>query len=178
MKKSLFEYKAGLIIEVNDLMQKDYSYKLVAPIGKNFDPEFKPEITPDEMLKLGVFEGHYLNDCEDEFPVEWYESARDKLSPLKADISKNCFKIKSRQNLNIWQEKGWIIEPDPRGWFQWYCRYYLGRRITEVDKKQIKRWKAYKRHKAQIEKNCRLGDLECRPKQRQGLLQWAYNPFI
>jgi len=178
MKKSLSEYKIGLIIEVNDLMQKNYSYELTAPIGEKFHPDFKPEISPDEMLKLGVFEGHYLNDCEDEFPIEWYENARDNLSPEKADVSKNCFKIKSRQNLNIWQEKGWIIEPDPRGWFQWYCRYYLGRRIPEIDEKQIKRWKAFKRHKAQVEKNCRLGDLDCRTKQRQGLLQWAYNPFF
>jgi len=178
MKKSLSEYKVGLIIKVNDLMQKNYSYELTAPIGEDFHPDFKPEITPDEMLKLGVFEGHYLNDCENEFPIEWYENAIDKLSPVKADISKNYFKIKSRQNLDIWQEKGWIIEPDPRGWFQWYCRYYLGRRISEIDEKQIKRWKAFKRHKAQVEKNCRLGDLDCRPKQRQGLLQWAYNPFF
>ena len=163
-------------ITVNDLMQKNYSYFLTEPIGENFDPLFKPELSPFEMLTLGVFEGKYLNDCQKEFPASWFLKA--KLSPLKPDINCNCFKIKSRQSLQIWQQKGWIIEPDIRGWFQWYCRYYMGRRIPEIDKLQINRWRQFKRHKAQIEKNCIPFDLNCRKKQRQALIQWAYNPFI
>ena len=163
-------------ITVNDLMQKNYSYFLTEPIGENFDPLFKPELSPFEMLTLGVFEGKYLNDCQKEFPASWFLKA--KLSPLTPDINCNCFKIKSRQSLQIWQQKGWIIEPDIRGWFQWYCRYYMGRRIPEIDKLQINRWRQFKRHKAQIEKNCIPFDLNCRKKQRQALIQWAYNPFI
>jgi hypothetical protein len=178
--KSLKLYKVGDIIKVNDLMQKGYFYKITAPIGKNFSPDFKPELSPAEMLKLGVFEGHYLNDCYMEFPKEWFANALAKLSPKRADISKNCFKIKSRQNLSVWRKNGWITagDPDVRGWFQWYCRYYLGRRDSKLDDRQMKRWRAFKRHRQQIINNCVVNDLSCRPKQRQALLQWAYNPFI
>lgn len=164
------------MIIVNDKMQKDYSYSLSAPEGKDFAPDFTPDLSPKQMLEMGVFEGHYLNDCQNEFPTHWFANA--KISLEKPDVSLNFFKIKSRQSLSVWQQKGWIISPDPRGWFQWYCRYYLGRRIPEIDTIQIKRWKAFKRHKAQIEHNCMPFDTECRKKQRQALLQWAYNPFL
>lgn len=164
------------VVKVNDKMQKGYIYELVAPVGENFDVDFHPELTPIQMLEMGVFEGHYLNDCQNEFPSFWFEKA--KISLNKADEKFNYFKVKSRQSLIEWQSKGWILEPDVRGWFQWYCRYYMGRRLEVIDKIQIKRWKAFKRHKAQIEKNCWIGDLNCRVKQRQALLQWAYNPFF
>lgn len=174
------EYKIGMKIKVNDKMQKNYAYILSEKLGKNFDKEFLPALTPAEMLKLGIFEGKYLNDCKKEFPEEWFIKAEKKLSPKKADISKNYFKIKSRQPLQIWIKKGWILpgDPDIRGWFQWYCRYYLGRREPILDRRQIKRWRAFNRHAGQIKKNCNRGDLTCRPRQRQALLQWAYNPFI
>ena len=171
-----FLKKENLMIVVNDKMQKNYSYELVAPQGDCFADGFNPDLTPPEMLSLGVFEGHYLNDCREEFPAEWFENA--KLSPKKPDINCNYFKVKSRQSLAIWRQKGWIIGPDIRGRFQWYCRYYMGRRIPEIDVIQIKRWRAFKRHKAQLEKNCWYGNLNCRTKQRQALLQWGYNPFI
>ena len=161
---------------VFDKMQQGYTYLLQEEMGKNFACDFKPELTPKEMLEMGVFEGKYLNDCQNEFPKTWFEKA--KLSPQKADIACNCFKVKSRQSLSVWKQKGWIIEPDPRGWFQWYCRYYMGRRLPLVDEIQIKRWKSFIRHKAQIEKNCPPFDISCRKKQRQALLQWAYNPFL
>ena len=164
------------MVIVNDKMQKNYEYELVEKEGSNFDFEFKPELTPKQMLELGVFEGHYLNDCRKEFPDDWFINA--KLSMNKPDIECNLFRVKSRQSLSVWRNKGWIIEPDIRGWFQWYCRYYMGRRIEKIDRIQIKRWKAFKRHKIQIEKNCMMMDFECRKKQRQALLQWAYNPFF
>jgi hypothetical protein len=164
------------MIIVNDKMQKNYEYELVEKEGSNFDFEFKPELTPKQMLEFGVFEGHYLNDCRKEFPDDWFINA--KLSMDKPDIECNLFRVKSRQSLSVWRNKGWIIEPDIRGWFQWYCRYYMGRRIEKIDRIQIKRWKAFKRHKIQIEKNCIMMDFDCRKKQRQALLQWAYNPFF
>lgn len=163
-------------ITVNDKMQKDYSYYLTEPIGKNFDPEFTPELTPKEMLELGVFGGKYMTDCKKEFPASWFKKA--KLSPEKKDPSLNHFKIQASLPLSEWRKRGWIIkEHDPRGWFQWYCRYYHGRRISEndYDKWQIKRWKQIKRHLGQIKKNCQNQDLDCRPKQRQVLLHWAYD---
>ncbi len=161
--------------QVHDKMQRGYSYLLEAPQGEDFAEGFHPFYSPQEMLEMGVFEGKYCNDCRNEFPEEWYASARIS---GRADPALNCFGVKSRQPLSVWQEKGWIIGPDPRGWFQWYCRYYLGRRIPEVDAVQIKRWRAFSRHAGQIRANCEPGDLTCRPRQRQALLQWAYDPFI
>ena len=157
-------------VTVNDRMQKGYSYLLTEPIGKNFDPSFKPELTPKEMLELGVFGGKYMTDCKDEFPKSWFFHA--KLNPKKREAKLNFFGVDASQPLSVWQKKGWIYEIDPRGWFQWYCRYYMGRRSTDDDR-QIKRWIAIKRHIAQIKKNCVKGDLSCRPRQRQALLHWA-----
>lgn len=164
-----------MLIHVHDSMQKDYSYELTEPMGKNFDPEFQPQLSPQEMLELGVFNGKYLNDSRNEFPKEWFEHAKLYKGENKAgDPSLNFFKIKASQPLSEWQRKGWIHPQDPRGWFQWYCRYYMGRR-SEDDERQIKRWKAFKRHIAQVKGNCAFGDFQCRPKQRQALLHWAYD---
>ena len=167
--------KIGDTIKVNDKMQTDYAYKLVARTGGDFADGFQPFYSPKEMLEMGVFEGKYCNDCRDEFPKSWFAKAKISDTP---DPALNCFGIKSRQPLSVWREKGWIYGPDPRGWFQWYCRYYLGRRLPEVDAIQIKRWRAFARHAGQIRANCDPGDIFCRPRQRQGLLQWSYDPFI
>ena len=161
---------------VYDKMQQGYQYKYSAPVGENFSPNFNPELTPAQMLQLGVFEGHYLNDCRREFPKSWFNNAA--ISLQSPDISANYFKIKSRLSLSEWRRRGWIIAPDPRGWFQWYCRYYMGRRIPEIDAWQIKRWRAFKRHVSQVQKNCLPMDINCRRRQRQALLQWGYNPFF
>ena len=168
-------YKVGDKVLVNDKIQQGYEYRIDAPMGQEFDPAFKPRFSPKEMLELGVFEGKYCNDCRDELPEDWFESAKISATP---DVSLNYFKTKSRQPLQVWQQKGWIVEPDVRGWFQWYCRYYLGRRIPEIDQWQIKRWKAFSRHAGQIRANCEPGNFDCRPRQRQGLLQWSHDPFI
>ncbi len=159
-------------VVVNDKMQNNYAYYLTEPIGKNFDPEFKPELTPKQMLQLGVFAGKYMTDCRKEFPKSWY--AKAKLAPRGKDDSLNFFKVDASQPLSVWRSKGWIYHEDPRGWFQWYCRYYMGRRCPD-DARQIKRWKSIRRHVGQVKKNCKRADLNCRPKQRQVLLHWAYD---
>ena len=160
-------------IIVNDLMQKNYVYYLSEPVGKNFDAEFKPELTPEQMLKLGVFGGKYMTDCKKEFPKSWYKGV--KLSPEFHNPELNFFKVNASQPLSVWVKNGWIYHEDPRGWFQWYCRYFMGRRIPWEDDKQIKRWKAIKRHIAQLKKHCKKGDYSCRPVQRQAILHWAYD---
>lgn len=163
-------------VTVKDKMQQGYSYELVEPMGKNFDPEFKPDLTPEQMLKLGVFGGIYMRDCREEFPDDWFDHA--KLAPEgvnKSVASLNLFKTNASQSLGIWRKNGWIYKDDPRGWFQWYCRYYMGRRIPAEDARQIKRWKAITRHAAQVSHNCQPGDLFCRPRQRQAILHWAYD---
>lgn len=162
-------------VTVCDRMQSGYSYVLSAPIGDGFAAEFKPHFSPPQMLEMGIFEGRYMNDCADEFPDDWFRNA--KLCD-KPDPKFNYFGVKSRQPLSVWREKGWIYGPDPRGWFQWFCRYYMGRRLDEIDRIQIKRWKAFARHAGQVRANCYPGDVFCRPRQRQGLLQWSHDPFI
>jgi hypothetical protein len=165
----------GQIITVQDKMQSDYRYELTAPTGKDFASDFTPFYSPQQMLEMGVFEGKYCNDCRDELPESWFEKA--KLSDIpNPDL--NYFGIKSRQPLAVWRQKGWIYGPDPRGWFQWFCRYYLGRRLPEIDGIQIKRWRGFARHAGQIRANCDPGDIFCRPRQRQALLQWSYDPLI
>lgn len=154
-------------------MQKRYSYELVKRAGRSFDPEFKPELTPKQMLEMGVFGGKYMTDCKREFPGNWFKNA--KLSPKFHNRELNFFKINASKPLSYWRKKGWIHPQDPRGWFQWYCRYYMGRRTPDEDLRQIKRWKAIKRHIAQLKKNCEKGNWDCRPKQRQTLLHWAYD---
>lgn len=158
------------IIHVHDHMQESYSYTLVEPEGKHFHPDFKPDLTPKEMLALGVFGGKYMTDCKNEFPEDWFTGA--KLCSAKHDSTLNFFKTNASQPLSVWRKKAWIHPQDPRGWFQWYCRYYMGRR-TEDDLRQIKRWKAIRRHVMAVQKNCLLGDLSCRPRQRQAILHWA-----
>jgi len=153
-------------------MQKDYRYEPTEPVGKNFDKDFKPELTPRKMLELGIFCGRYMRDSVKEFPKNWFRNA--KFAKDKRNCQLNFFKINASMPLKYWQQKGWIHPDDPRGWFQWYCRYYMGRR-HEDDERQIKRWKAMKRHIGQVKKNCRQRDLNCRKKQRQALLHWAYD---
>lgn len=166
-------------VVVNDRMQRGYSYELSEPQGKNFDPEFKPHLTPKQMLKLGVFGGVYMRDCIHEFPKDWFANAKfQKDGSYEHDPKLNYFGINASQPLSVWKKKGWIYKDDPRGWFQWYCRYYMGRRIPEEDSRQIRRWKAIQRHIAQVKKNCKVGDNNCRPKQRQAILHWAYDSRV
>ena len=160
-------------IIVNDRMQKNYRYARVAPVGRAFDPEFRPDLTPAEMLRLGVFGGKYMTDCRKEFPKSWF--TRAKLAKDRADASLNFFGVGASQPLSEWRRKGWVHPADPRGWFQWYCRYYMGRRMPDEDARQIKRWKAIRRHVAQIKSHCEPGDWMCRRRQRQALLHWAYD---
>lgn len=169
-------------IVVNDKMQKGYSYELSMPEGNFSDlqekfPEFKPFYSPKEMLEMGVFEGKYLRDCHKEFPSSWFTKAKEakEAKENKAEPDINFFGVKSRKDLSHWKEKNWIIGNDPRGWFQWYCRAYYGRRDPEVDETQVKRWLSFKRHLSQVTLNCKKGDKTCRPVQRQALLQWSYN---
>lgn len=165
----------GDTILVNDKMQTGYRYTLAAPAGEAFGEGFAPFLSPCEMLQMGVFEGKYLNDCRAEFPESWFSEAKLSDTPNPA---LNYFSVKSRQPLSVWRQKGWIYGPDPRGWFQWYCRYYQGRRLPAIDAIQIRRWRAFARHAGQIRANCEPGNALCRPRQRQALLQWAYDPLI
>jgi hypothetical protein len=160
-------------VVVNDRMQQGYQYVLIEAEGQNFADDFRPQLTPQRMLALGVFGGKYLTDCRDEFPASWF--AKAKLSPAGKNPSLNFFGIDASLPLVEWQRRGWIHPDDPRGWFQWYCRYWMGRRLPGEDARQISRWRAFRRHEAQVRRNCVRGDLSCRPRQRQALLNWSYD---
>ena len=160
---------------VNDLMQSEYTYLLTEPVGENFNFGFRPELTPEEMLKLGIFGGKYMTDCAAEFPEKWFEKA--KLCSDYHDPNLNYFGVNASQTLIVWKSKGWIHPEDPRGWFQWYCRYFMGRRFPD-DERQIKRWRMMRRHISQISQNCTSGDINCRRKQRQAVLHWSYDSRI
>jgi hypothetical protein len=195
--RPLKSFQKGMTIHVKHTTGHDYTYVLTEAPNTNFDKGFEPYFTPAQMLRLGVFEGKYLNDCLTEFPSEWFLDALalDKLRPQGADVSVNLFQIHSRLPLDEWRKKGWVphkgvkasqypelsdesLNKDERGWFQWYCRYWMGRRIPTLDAVQIKRWRAFVRHSGGVKKNCVSGDLTCRPRQRQALLQWAHNPYV
>lgn len=166
----------GKTVTVNDRMQKGYRYICSELPGRHFDPRFRPDLSPKQMLGLGVFGGVYMRDCTKEFPRSWFTRAKfQKAGVFAHDASLNYFKVNASQPLSVWRKKGWIYKDDPRGWFQWYCRYYMGRRIPKEDDRQIRRWKAMTRHIAQIRHHCRVGDIHCHAKQRQALLHWAYD---
>jgi hypothetical protein len=166
------EEHRGRKVIVNDRMQHGYAYVLTEPAGRNFARGFSPELTPKEMLSLGVFGGKYMTDCRDEFPKSWFTHA--KLASGPRDPSLNYFRVDASQSLAEWRRKGWVSGQDPRGWFQWYCRYYMGRRSSDDDR-QVRRWRAIRRHVSQLRKACARGDLDCRRRQRQALLHWAYD---
>ncbi len=142
---------------------------------KNIYKIFKPELTPKRMLEMGVFGGSYFGLNTKEFPSIWFKNV--KISKT-FDVSLNRFKIKAGLSREHWIEKGWIFKEDPLGWFQWYCRFTMGRRLPHIDEIQIKRWKNFTRHVKAIKKNCETGDLSCRRRQRQAILQWAYDPLV
>lgn len=169
------QLEKGIRVVVNDRMQKNYRYFRTEPVGKHFDPRFKPELTPKQMLALGVFGGVYMRDCTREFPEDWFAKAKfQKKGKYEHDPALNYFGVHASQPLSVWKAKGWIYKEDPRGWFQWYCRYFMGRRFAD-DERQIKRWIAMRRHIAQIQNHCKPGDGSCHTKQRQALLHWAYD---
>jgi len=139
--------------------------------------DFKPDLSPKEMLELGIFGGWYFEDDFDEFPKSWFKKA--KISNSGFHESLNYFGIRAGLSRDEWKKRGWLYPEDPLGWFQWYCRYTMGRRLQEIDEIQIARWYAFgPRHIGGIKKNCDNGDIDCRKKQRQALLQWGYNPFF
>ena len=159
-----------VIIHFNNLMQSGVYERVMPPGDMSDHPEFQPFYTPKQMLEMGVFEGKYLNSCRDEYPADWFENAR--LSDVP-DPKMNYFGVKSRKPSAWWAERNLFHIQDPRGWFEWYCRFWMGRRTAD-DARQIQRQRMMVRHHAQIMLHGR-GDMTHRKKQRQTLLQWSWN---
>ena len=131
--------------------------------------EFTPLLNPYEAMELGIFDGSYYGEGTE-------VTTRDFANP-PVITKTNLFAPNASSPLEEWQERGWIKEHDPMGWFQWYVRYYHGRRIEDYDDWQMGRWKSFvARHSAQVRKNGN-GDLTKRLKQRQALLHWCADPI-
>ncbi len=162
------------IIKVNEEYQQGYEYPLSKPEGRDFDDAFKPELTPAEMLGMGIFGGNYFTSPPKEFPKDWFTKVVFSKTG-HSDPKLNFFQVNASQPLIVWERKGWIHPEDPKGWFLWYCRYFMGRRVPEEDERQITRWRNMRRHVSQLQNSCQAGDWSCRPKQRQALLHWAYD---
>src|ERR1051326_4969872 len=93
-------------VKVNDKMQKNYVYWRTKTMGRYFRPGFKPDLTPKQMLELGVFGGKYMTDCRREFPASWFKKAN--LSSDRDRASLNYFGVNASQPLETWRKKGWI----------------------------------------------------------------------
>lgn len=160
-------------------------------------PEFTPNLTPKQVIQAGSWGGVYFNPrggkagikgrdvdvAHEEFPKDWFEGLKDEqYRARRYDHRRNKYGVKAGQDQAFWEEHGWIIPQDPRGWFQWYCRFYTGRRTLD-DARQISRWVGVAgskgRWKTNLCKKCvhankRFDDQSVSPVVRQTLLHWAY----
>jgi len=182
------------------------SFELTAPLPTRKDngqlvfadhPEFSPNMTPKEVLQAGSFGGTYFRpiyssvtklkygkEVWQELPSDWLEGLdiRTRVSSSLYDASRNKYKVKCGASLEEWESSGWMREQDPYGWFQWYCRFYQGRR-TEDDSRQIGRWSNCAGEKGRWKNNliskivkagCAWDNTNISPVVRQTLLHWAY----
>lgn len=159
-------------------------------------PEFQPNLTPKQVFKLGAFGGTYFRPIKSgitkksyasahkEFPKSWFSGldVDEEVMSERCDKSINAYGVTSGTSLKYWESKGWIKSQDPYGWFQWYCRFYQGRR-TNDDERQIDRWLGIAgsngRFRKRLINECKkkkkkYNDYDVSPVIRQLLLQWGY----
>jgi len=160
-------------------------------------PEFKPNLTPKEVLQMGSFGGTYFRpiyssvtktkygkEVWQELPQSWLEGLdiRTQVSSSIYDPAKNKYKVKCGASLEEWENSGWMHKQDPYGWFQWFCRFYQGRR-TDDDERQIGRWSKCAGEKGRWKNNliskivksgCAWDNYAVSPVVRQTLQHWAY----
>lgn len=160
-------------------------------------PDFRPNLTPREIFKLGSFGGtywrpiyssitkkHYKNKHKN-YPKSWWKNIPENhLSRSWNDYDKsiNKYNVKVGTTLEFWQQKKWITKNHPYGWIQWYCDFYNGKR-SEDDEWQISRWlktagpnSRFRRQLINMlkKKRTKYNDFTVSPKIRQTLQHWAY----
>tara|TARA_Y100000816_G_scaffold289836_1_gene277153 strand:- start:17972 stop:18631 length:660 start_codon:yes stop_codon:yes gene_type:complete len=163
-------------------------------------PDFRPNLTPRQIFKLGSFGGTYwrpiksriakksFKNVHKKYPSSWWKGIpEDHLSSTECDIKKNKYGVRVGTSLEFWEGKGWITEYNPYGWVQWYCDFFTGKR-TPDDERQIGRWKSLAGPKGRFRKflvtlikkkysrdpKKGLRDYEVSPKIRQVLQHWAF----
>jgi hypothetical protein len=158
--------------------------------------DFKPNLSPEEVLRMGSFGGTYFRtiassvtgkvhvDAHLELPAQWISGLNVSkcIASPTYDAKVNKYKVKSGQDLRDWEESGWIVPQDPFGWFQFYCRFFQGRR-TDDDDRQISRWCACAGDKGRWKANLAhkvassgkdVDDPSISPVVRQTLQHWGY----
>lgn len=143
--------------------------------SSGWSKDFAPSYTPLEMLDLGIFEGVYTAAIPN-IPKEYKKHKNVLPRGSEPDVTINHYGVKSRLSLKEWKKRKWTTRDSPLGWWQWYCMYWLGRRLGDEDEWQIARWRSFvARHMGQVASACDLNDPDCHRRQRQGLLQWAWD---
>jgi hypothetical protein len=166
-------------------------------VFKDF-PEFRPNLTPKQILKMGSFGGTYFRDIHSsvtnknykgktvikEYPDDWFKGVNIEKKVISSNYDKNVntYKVKCGSTLEDWESKDWISKQDPYGWFQWYCRFYMGRR-TKDDQRQIDRWLRLTGPKGRFKRSLmnkiinagkNYNDKSVSPVIRQVLQHWGY----
>lgn len=143
---------------------------------QTWDPSFAPCFTPEEMLDRGVFMDCHYNYAINGLPDAWYKHKNVLPRKEEPDEKRNYYGVVSRQSLKVWRANGWTTKHSPLGWWEWYAKYYFGRRLEDEDKWQIGRWRSFvARHMGQVKASCDMKDKDCHTAQRQGLLQWGWD---
>lgn len=143
--------------------------------GRRYEdhPDFTPDLSPETMAKLGVFGGAYFaDDLDDNKDIP---SSVLKRSMGDKDKTNNAFGVHSGMSREKWDERGWLTEDNPRGWYEWYCRFDAGKRYDE-DKDQIKRWKDFRNRWSPNDRQA-LENMSPGDGTRQALLHWALHPW-
>lgn len=188
---------------VNEPKRNKITGELTFVAGQNKDiaqalKDFHPNRTPEEVLRAGSFGGTYFRPIssavtnihynptavlKDTVQPAWIDGLNKSimLTSTKYNTSINKYKVKCGGSLGMWESSGWIANSDPYGWFQWYCRFYSGRRCSD-DARQISRWCKSAglkgRFRSQIcnkilAANTTCDDVKISPVIRQTLLHWG-----
>jgi hypothetical protein len=161
-------------------------------------PEFKPNLSPKQVLQAGAFGGTYFRDISSavtgmhykgkevikEFPEDWFQGLQVDMLVTSQDYRKsvNKYGVSCGGSLGMWETSGWISAVDPYGWFHWYCRFFLGRRSSD-DERQVDRWLKGQGPKGRwrlqlmnkiLKDRAAFDDAKVSPVIRQVLVHWGY----
>ena len=145
--------------------------------------EFRPNISPVDVIKKGAFGGTYFRDIYSGITDKFYKNSWKEFDELDGldkkyyasdfyDVKLNCYGVEVGRSLRFWESKGWINKMYPYGWFKWYFRYWKGRRSND-DIRQINRWKRIINRFVGI-LNKLISEGKDSKKIRQILLHWCY----
>ena len=175
-------------------MPKKNSY---GKIVFDYFPDFRPNLTPEQIFRMGSFGGTYWRPIyskvtkknykykHKKYPKSWWKGLDNNMltTPWEEyDKNINKYKVKVGTTLEFWEKKNWITKYHPYGWMHWYCDFYMGKRGPD-DLRQIDRWKKTAGPKSRFrlalinlikKKRKKYNDYSISPKRRQTLQHWGY----